>query len=158
MDLNKMSDYGLITQEEWVDGVAEVTGLSSAYVRQHIQATQVRNQSLVEYIQQLRTSYKVGLLSNIGMGAMDQFFSVEERNRLFDAAILSGEVGLVKPHPEIFRIAAERLGCLPGECIMIDDSLDNCAGADAAGMQAIYYQDNHYLKERLTVLLGESNA
>lgn len=157
-DLNKMADYGLITQDEWFRQVADVTGFPLAQVREYIQSEQVRNQALLEYMQGLRPSYKVGLLSNIGIGVMDQFFPPDERAQLFDTVVLSGEVGLIKPHPEIFHIAAERLGYAPGECVMIDDREDNCSGADAAGMQAIFYQDNHQLQQDLTLLLEADRA
>ncbi|HEY1085956.1 MAG TPA: HAD family phosphatase [Candidatus Saccharimonadales bacterium] len=155
MELNKASDYGLITQDEWTRQVSETTGLPLVFVRQNIQRTNIRNKQLLEYTQQLRTRYKVGMLSNIGKGAMDQFFAAEERKELFDTVVLSSEIGLTKPHPEIFRLTAERLGVQPGECVMIDDLEENCSGADAAGMQAIHYRTNKQTIRDLAAILEE---
>lgn len=140
IDLNKQSDYGLITQEEWLEAVTEVTKLDKAFVVDRIQLVKVRNEALLTYSQELRKKYKIGMLSNIGIGAMERFFTTNERNKLFDGVVLSSEVGMIKPHPEIFKLIAERLGCSPGECVMIDDIEENCSGADAAGMQAIHYK------------------
>jgi len=158
VELNKLSDYGLITQEEWKQQVSEVTGLDDEYVAKNIQGVNVCNQQLLDFSQSLRGQYKLGMLSNIGIGAMDQFFSSEQRQELFDAVVLSSEVGLIKPHPEIFKVMAQRLGCQPEECIMIDDIEDNCSGADAAGMRSILYQTNQQTIDDLEMLLEQDHA
>lgn len=156
IELNSQSDYGLITQEEWYQQVAEVTGLEVDFVRSHIQAEQVRNQQLIEYMNDLRQrDYLIGMCSNVGSGAMDRFFAPAERRQLFDAVILSGEVMVTKPSPVIFQMTAEALGVPTGECVMIDDLADNCAGADAAGMQAVHYRSNQQAIHELEQILQQ---
>ena len=59
---------------------------------------------------------------------------------LFDAAVISGEVGLQQPAPEIFRSAAERIEVEPERCVFVDDLRENCAGAEAVGMTAILHR------------------
>jgi HAD superfamily hydrolase (TIGR01509 family) len=54
--------------------------------------------------------------------------------------VISGEVGLNKPEPEIFRLGAERLGVAPEDCVFVDDLRENCAGAEAVGMTAILHR------------------
>lgn len=143
VELNAQSDYGLISQDEWYQQVSEVTGLPLDQVQSQIQAVHVRNDELVAYMNSLRErGYLIGMCSNIGPGAMDSFFSRQEREQLFDATILSGEVMVTKPSPVIFQMTADALGVSTGDCIMIDDLNDNCAGADAAGMRAVHYQSN----------------
>lgn len=157
MQLTKASDYGLITQDELVDGVVELTGAERAFVADNIRGMHRRNQKLLEYAEGLRSSVKLGMLSNIGPGAMDSFFTPSERERLFDAVVLSGDVGMTKPHPAIFRLMAERLGVSPHDCVMIDDIEENCAGADAAGMKAIKYDSNAQVERELGALLEEND-
>ncbi len=94
------------------------------------------------------------MLSNISVDGMDAYFDQKQREQLFDASLLSGEVGLTKPHPGIFELMAERLGVETGECVMIDDIEDNCAGADAAGMKAIHYLGNQQVQRDLALLLN----
>lgn len=158
MQLTKASDYGLITQDELVDGVVELTGAKPAFVAANIRGVHKRNQALLDYAEQLRETYRLGMLSNIGPGAMDSFFSLEEREQLFDAVVLSGDVGMTKPHPAIFALMAERLGVSPHQCVMIDDIEENCAGADAAGMKAIKYDSNTQVKHDIQQLLGDRRA
>src|SRR4029453_11128052 len=65
-----------------------------------------------------------------------------ERDRfgdLFDAVVLSAEGGLGKPDPEIYLLAAERIGVPAAECVFVDDLLHNADGARAVGMQGIVH-------------------
>jgi len=73
---------------------------------------------------------------------------------LFDDVVISAEVGLHKPRPEIYRLAAERLGVEPAECIFVDDLRENCEGAEAVGMTAIRFRDPRQTITRLTELTG----
>lgn len=52
---------------------------------------------------------------------------------LFREIFVSGELRMVKPEPGIFRHALARIGREPGECLFIDDSATNVAGAAALG-------------------------
>lgn len=158
LSLNKAYDYGLLSQAELDQSVSELTGLELSFVSEHIQGMQQRNVELLKYAQSLRKDHKIGMLSNIGVGAMDRFFDLKERQELFDAVVLSGEESIVKPHPHIFELAAERLGLTPGECVMIDDLEENCSGADAAGMKAILYQSNDQVKNELAAVLEPVDA
>lgn len=154
-ELGRQCDLGFITQADLVAQVAELSGLDKTYVARHIQGKLRRNDALLSFSQSLRPERRVGLLSNIGAGTMEGYFSKPEQHRLFDAVVLSGEAGMVKPYPEIYCLTAERLGVQPGECVMIDDSEENCAGADAAGMQAILYRSNRQVIDELNRLLAE---
>lgn len=152
LSLNKAWDYGLIDRNEWLDSIAELTGLDREYVKTNVSGDHKRNQKLLDYAESLRQQFKLGMCSNIGPDGMDEYFSKHEREKLFDTVVLSGEEGVTKPNPEIFRLVAERLGVRPDECVMIDDIEENCSGADAAGMQTIVYHTNRQLKNDLQKL------
>jgi epoxide hydrolase-like predicted phosphatase len=154
-DLDRQHDYGLISQAEHNKQVAEISGLPVEFVDAHIEGEHKRNKDLLLFIHSLRTNYKVGMLSNIGIEDMDLFFTPEERRVFFDGVVLSGEVGITKPHPYIFQLMAEKLGVTPGECVMIDDIEENCAGADAAGMKAIHYRTNSQVIREVKRLLKQ---
>jgi putative hydrolase of the HAD superfamily len=85
-----------------------------------------------------RAGVKTGLISNSwGEGLAYDDGMLEE---LFDAVVISGDVGLHKPEPAIFRLGAERIGVPPEECVFVDDLRENCAGAEAVGMTAILHR------------------
>jgi len=73
---------------------------------------------------------------------------------LFDGVVISGEVGLHKPQPEIFQLGAERIGVDPRDCVFVDDLRENCAGAEAVGMKAILHRGAERTLPQLEELLG----
>ncbi|HEX7354298.1 MAG TPA: HAD family phosphatase [Mycobacteriales bacterium] len=60
---------------------------------------------------------------------------------LFDVAVISGEVRLRKPDPEIYLLTARHLGVEPAECVFVDDLPPNVAGAADVGMIGIVHVD-----------------
>lgn len=52
----------------------------------------------------------------------------------FKVMVSSEEISRGKPHPDIFLLAAERLGILPAKCLVIEDSLHGVRAAKSAGM------------------------
>ena len=73
---------------------------------------------------------------------------------LFDTVVISGEVGMRKPEPEIFLHAAATLGLEPGECVFIDDVEANIAAAKACGMAGVHHTDPAVTARELESLLG----
>jgi putative hydrolase of the HAD superfamily len=73
---------------------------------------------------------------------------------VFDATVISGEVGLHKPQPEIYLLAAERLGVAPADCVFVDDLRENCEGAEGVGMTALLHRDTAETLNRLDELLA----
>jgi putative hydrolase of the HAD superfamily len=94
---------------------------------------------------------RTGLISNsMGAGRYDRNSFPE----LFDGVVISGEVGLHKPQPEIFLLGAERAGLAPEECVFVDDLRENCEGAEAVGMTAILHRGAERTVPALERLLG----
>jgi putative hydrolase of the HAD superfamily len=81
---------------------------------------------------------KTGLVSN---SWSTNHYDRELLGMLFDAVLISGELGMHKPEPEIYRLAAERIGVAPERCLFVDDLRENCEGAEAVGMRAIRHRD-----------------
>lgn len=98
-----------------------------------------RNQPLIDTIAAWRERYKIGVLSNTGRGTFERYFSATEGSRLFDAVVLSAETGYMKPDPEIYELAAERLDTPPEACLFIDDQPDYCLAAERVGMASLVF-------------------
>ena len=96
------------------------------------------DEAMVEAVKAARRAgVRTALVSNSwGHGRYDRATFPE----LFDGVVISGEVGLHKPQPEIFRLAAERVGLPPARCVLVDDLEENCAGAEAVGMTAVLHR------------------
>ena len=92
-----------------------------------------------------------GLISNsMGEGRYDRGAFPD----LFDGVVISGEVGMHKPQPEIYRLGCERIGLPPEECVFVDDLRENCEGAEAVGMTAILHRGAERTVPELERLLG----
>jgi putative hydrolase of the HAD superfamily len=97
--------------------------------------------------------------SGVHTGLVSNSWSTSHYDRdmlaqLFEVAVISAEVGLHKPQPEIYRLASQRLGVEPERCVFVDDLRENCAGAEAVGMTAILHRDAAATVARLEELLG----
>ncbi len=68
---------------------------------------------------------------------------------LFDDMVISGEVGHIKPHPEIFHILLEKIGRPAHECLFIDDSLANIQQAQKIGFATIHFKSPEQLASTL---------
>lgn len=141
----------------FADGIAEVTRSHPHWAehvagyRAHFPASLVG--AIEDSVAVLRDLHAAGVplvaLTNFAAEtfpvARDRFGFLD----LFDDVVVSGEVGLAKPDPEIFALVARRAGRAPSECVFVDDSPANVAGAADAGMDAILFTDTGHLRADL---------
>jgi epoxide hydrolase-like predicted phosphatase len=110
------------------------------------------DEAMIDAVRRARAAgVPTGLISNSWGGTTYDNANIDE---LFDAVVISGEVGLHKPEPEIFHMGAERLGVAPEECVFVDDLRENCVGAEAVGMTAILHRGAEGTVPELERLLG----
>src|SRR6266700_2310568 len=96
---------------------------------------------------------RTGLLSN-SWGGRD--YPLDELRSIFDSIVISGEVGLRKPDPDIYLFAAKQAGVPADACVFVDDFSVNVKGAEAVGMSGILHRDARATIERLEDLFGLS--
>jgi epoxide hydrolase-like predicted phosphatase len=149
-DLREL-ETGRVTVEEFERrfgprlGIARSEGLVERLFARIAPDTQ-----MIEVVRAIRESgVPVGLVSNSWGGTT---YDQKLFDELFDAVVISGEVGLHKPEPEIYRLAADQLGIPPQLCVFVDDLRENCAGAEEVGMTAILHRDTQETIARLREL------
>jgi putative hydrolase of the HAD superfamily len=96
---------------------------------------------------------RTGLISN-SWGEDGIAYDRDQLAELFDAVVISGEVGMHKPEPAIFLLGAEQIGVPAEECVFVDDLRENCAGAEEVGMTAILHRGADSTLPELERLLG----
>jgi epoxide hydrolase-like predicted phosphatase len=94
---------------------------------------------------------RTGLISN-SWGT--SIYDPDALEGMFDEIVISGDVGLHKPQPEIYQLAADRLGVAPEECVFVDDLRENVRGAEEVGMTAVLHRDTAVTVARLEELFG----
>jgi epoxide hydrolase-like predicted phosphatase len=152
--INHAYDRGEITQPEFIKQVEDLTGKTPGEVERVRNSDGNKNHALLEYISTLKPKYKIGLLSNIASNWIREVLLTSEEQKMFDDMVFSYEVKMTKPDPAIFRLAAERLGVKPSDCVLIDDIETYCLAARQEGMKAIVYQNFEQTKTEFEKLLA----
>lgn len=146
---------GQISRQHASEAVSTIFGMTMDEYINRVQNAEVKNIELLEYITELRGTYKTALLSNVSIGGLDARFDKQELARCFDEVVASGDIGFAKPEPEAYEIAADRLGVRLEGCVFIDDREEYCEGARSVGMQAIRYQGFEGMKRELEAMLRD---
>jgi putative hydrolase of the HAD superfamily len=71
---------------------------------------------------------------------------------MFDTIVISGEVGMRKPEPRIYRHTCADLGLTPAECVFVDDLVHNVAAAVDVGMVGVHHTSYATTEAELSVL------
>ena len=94
----------------------------------------------VSLAQRLRPTYRTAILSNADASLRGRLRDGLGIHDHFDEVICSAEVGLAKPDPAIYRLAAERLDLAPAACVFVDDHEPNVQAAREVGMAAVLFR------------------
>jgi epoxide hydrolase-like predicted phosphatase len=158
-DLHRAYDRGFISYEEFRRTAVEVSKASSdIYDQIFIQRPDhQKNQPLFKYLKTLKNQYKLSVLSNVGSPWIRDSFLSPDEVALFDDMVLSFEVGLGKPDPEVYQLACRRLGIAPEEAVFVDDLAPYCEVARRLGMEAVQYKNFSQCKRELEEILTNSN-
>jgi len=90
-------------------------------------------------LEALRPSYRFGLATNGAPGIQREKIRGSKLGAYFDAIAISGDVGVGKPDPAVFRHVLDGLGVEARQAVMVGNSLrsDVCGGQEA-GMQTVW--------------------
>lgn len=153
-DLLDRTNRGLITTEEFRQRICDKLGITVGDYNQAIKKSEIIDHELLNYIKTLRSKYKTAILSNVNKGGLERRIERGVLDEYFDVVVVSGDVGYIKPEPEIYQLTADKLGVKTDECVFIDDREGYVSAARASGMKAIYYQTFGQMKDELEKLLA----
>lgn len=153
IDTMRRMGAGLLGHDECIAELARLANISYAEMETKL-TDNPADEKLFAYIEtDLKPHYKVAMLSNAGADRTIELFG-ERRAALFDDVVLSYQVGMTKPDPEIYTLAVTRLGIMPEEAVFIDDVERYCNAAEQIGMRALWHQDSAETIARLKELLS----
>jgi epoxide hydrolase-like predicted phosphatase len=153
LSLLRRLERGELTAEEFSQQFAPLLGVSPDNLVERLFGGIRPDEAMLTAVRRSRAAgIKTGLISNSwGDGLAYDPALLDE---LFDAVVISGDVGMHKPEPEIFHLGAERIGVAPEDCVFVDDLRENCVGAEAVGMKAILHRGPERTLPQLEELLG----
>ncbi len=95
---------------------------------------------------------KLGMLSNGVREIVERIRADRDLPSLFDAVVISYEVGLAKPEPEIYRLTLSQLGVGPADALFVDDRAENVAMALELGMRALQFTGDVHALRAMTLI------
>ncbi|EJE4174012.1 HAD family hydrolase [Vibrio rotiferianus] len=141
VNLNK----GLISEAEAKTQYQQTLGLSEWECEQlfyYVKQTQRLIVGSIELIQHIKSAgYNVYALTDNVHEIVSYLKSTYSFWPLFDGAIVSADVGMLKPQPEIYHSLLNKFELIASETVFIDDMLYNVEGAKSVGMHAIQFED-----------------
>lgn len=121
--------------------------------------TNVRNESVIEFVRSLKGTYKLGLVSNIsGRQSLDRYFGPKELDELFDVVIPSGDVGVEKPAAGIYWAALNALEVLPEEAVFTDDIPAFAEAAESLGIRSVVFVAPEISLPEIRAILAETQT
>lgn len=107
------------------------------------------NPGMIELVESLRLRYRVSILSNAAPGLEAELAEHYRIAHLFHDIVNSATVGLAKPDPRIYELAARRLDVAIESCFFTDDLAHNIDAARATGMVAHLFDGVEGLRRSL---------
>jgi HAD superfamily hydrolase (TIGR01509 family) len=89
-----------------------------------------------------REGWRQAIASAAPRANIETILEVLSASHMFDAIVSGEDVHKGKPDPEVYLLAAERLGVAPARCIVVEDAVAGIEGARAAGMRSIGVNHN----------------
>jgi len=147
-DLGEVSEEGVVDYFLQYDGV----NLTKEDLRKEIDSYLNLDFKLADTILKLKKKgFKTMLLSNANASFFERkiYPTYPKFKDLFDKIIISSEIRMVKPNPDIYMYALKEADSKPEELLFIDDSKINIDGALKVGMQGFLYTDNDSFEKYL---------
>lgn len=110
-----------------------------------------REQPMVDAV---RRAHAQGLRTALLSNSWGNDYPRHEWDGLFDAVVISGEVGMRKPEPGIYLHTANLLGVEPPQCVFVDDLSPNVRGAVSVGMVGVRHVAPAQTLDELEALFG----
>lgn len=145
-------ETGRLAEERFESGLASILGVAASDLIARMFAGSRPDATMAAAIRGARQlGVRTALVSNSwGTGTYDRALL----NELFDAVVISGEVGVRKPAPQIYMLAAERIDVAQQRCVFVDDLAFNLKPAAELGMATIHHVDSEQTIAELERLLG----
>jgi putative hydrolase of the HAD superfamily len=151
-EASRMLDKGHLSMHEFFQRLAAHSNQKPAEIAEIFGDTQMIDNTMVSLIDKLHKQYQIGLLSNSRGDYIRPILEEHGIENLFDEIVVSAEVGMIKPHGEIFEFTLKKMNAKPEETVFIDDSEHNVEAAKAVGIHGIVFRNAEELKEKLADL------
>jgi len=99
-------------------------------------------ENVIQFARQVAQTHPVSVVSGGLKPIVLRTLELLELNELFNTVITPEDAKRGKPHPDMFLLAAEKMGVSPEHCVVFEDGQSGIDGARAAGMDVVFI-DSH---------------
>jgi epoxide hydrolase-like predicted phosphatase len=130
-------ETGKLEEEDFEPQFARHLGVEPAQLIDRLFAGSSPDEEMLDAVRRIRgAGIRTGLVSN-SWGT--RRYPPDLLSELFDGVVISGQVGIRKPSPEIYSMGAERIGLDPARCVYVDDLPFNLPPAADLGMATVHH-------------------
>jgi putative hydrolase of the HAD superfamily len=156
-ELYHQVERGELSQPDFEQKTAQLLGVQPTGLIQGLLAGLRSEPLMADAITRARRAgIRVGVITNSWGTAPYDPYAAHQLHQRFDAVVISSQVGLRKPEPAIYRLAAEELAVAPERIVFVDDIAANLQPARELGMAVIHHVDPGSTVRELERLLGLS--
>jgi epoxide hydrolase-like predicted phosphatase len=151
-DLLIALETGKLTEEQFEPSLAALLGVAPDGLIDGLMAEVGPEVPMIEAVRRARGAGVRTVLVSNSWGV--HRYPRELFEQIFDGLVISGEVGMRKPAPAMYELAAELAGVAPVRCVYVDDLPHNLTPAQELGMATVHHTDAATTIAELERLLG----
>jgi len=145
-------ETGAVDEAEFEPRFAAHLGVAAPDLIDRLFAGSALDEEMIDAVRRARVAgVRTGLVSN-SWGT--RRYPRELLAELFDGVVISADVGIRKPSPEIYALGAERIGIDTPSCVFVDDLPFNLTPAAELGMATVHHRASNDTIAELERLLG----
>ena len=131
----------LIDRHDWQVSVDELIAQKQERFHAAVRAEAAVFDGVPEILERISRRFPLAIATNSGRADADLMIACTRLDRYTQVSVTASDVAHMKPEPDIYLLAAERLGVPASACIAIEDSGPGGVAAKAAGCYLIGLTD-----------------
>ena len=166
VDRTFLARRGLAYTKEYYEGVAHtILPLAAVFTKEYCHAEESCEEIIAEWMELARDSYahvalkpytrellehlrergeRLAVFTSAVPSHCETALTVHKLTPFFERVIFAHDFGVDKGTSAAFRLACDRLGVSPKECVFLDDSVKSCRAAKEAGLYVIGVYDSFF--------------
>jgi len=142
-------DSGEIALDELYIELAKIANISLKQVKNEWDKLVQIDYNVINTARVLKKTYYTALLTNAPSPLVRNILTCNGLLSCFDEIIISSEVKMIKPNPEIFKFVLEKFNKAAHQAVMIDDNINNINTARKLGFSTIHFTSNTDLEKEI---------
>ena len=142
-------DRGEISQDQMFEKLGRIVGVSPDKALREWRDLVRIDPQMVSLLEVAARRKRLALLTNSAGPFVREILDAHDFGRFFQVIVVSSEVRLAKPSPDIYRLLLQRLDMAPARAVLVDDTASNLCGAAVVGMPAFLFTSSADCRERL---------